>query len=140
MLGAVLTYACAIAFRTHTSIFDWDRQAEFLTKVVDIAAGFTTYALTVITVLPALDDRKSVQLLRTRGVFSYFTRYLGTALYASAWLLFLGLGLKLSFYHLSLHKHFWAPAISALWWASCTFAILALFRASRLLLGVVRSQ
>lgn len=137
---SVIAVFVSFLIRPHLSIFGLDPKAEFITKIVDVSAVFTAYALTAITVLPALNDRTAVQRLRKSGQYRTFIGYVAVALYSNAWLVVLGLALKLCLDHVLAHPLRLAPALSAIWWGSCVLAVLSLFRASRLLLKLVVSS
>ena len=135
---------CAIATTLITSRFnrpqllDLHEYGDFVVKVIDVSAVFAAYALTALTILPALNERGVVVRLRSAGLFRNLTSYLAAALWASLSLVLFGLFLKAAGYEVA--KHYWlSRECSALWWGLTVFAALSLVRASRLLIALVSS-
>lgn len=79
LILATGTFCVTYCYASQISIFVLDPKGEFIGKVVDVAAVFVAYALTALTVLPALNDRGSVIKIRNAGLFNTLCGYMSSA-------------------------------------------------------------
>jgi len=138
-ITAGLVFVAACVLRGRVDIAKLDPHAELATKVVDVAAVFFAYALTALTILPAINDRNAVKRLRAANMYHLICQYLGEALFSNGFLVVYGLAIKVCIDHSDAVKSF-AVVLSAFWWAAVTFSVVALLRVSRLMVRLVSAN
>jgi choline-glycine betaine transporter len=109
---------------------------DFLNKIISVCAIFVAYLVTVVTILPVIEEKSIIQRLKRWGYFQYIVSYLRDAIWSSAILLVLCLAVSPFPKSLASIDRF-DLSYSAAWWAALFFAAGSVYRATHLLLKML---
>ncbi len=113
--------------------------AQFLDRVLTMAAIIIGYLVAVVAILPAVDEKYIVRKLKNWGYFRKLVSYFGSAIWSSFFLL--GLSVLPSTLTYALRNNWTVDGVfSAAWWAVFGFVSIAVLRATRLLLKLLTAQ
>jgi hypothetical protein len=127
-------------------LFKADWKGELLTNVIAASAILAAYLLTAATILPAVEEKATVQKLRSWKYYTFIVDYIGRAAKAAALLLVLSLiaiplpKVVLATHTLKDHVDLINQIFSALWWSLAVLSIGFVYVATRILLKLLRAR
>jgi hypothetical protein len=111
----------------------------FLDRVVTMTAIIIGYLIAVVAILPATENKFIVQKFKAWGYFRILVSYFGSAIWSSFVLLAMSVLPSTLPYALRSHRTF-DGVFSALWWFVFAFVVVAVLRATRLLLKLLTAH
>jgi hypothetical protein len=113
--------------------------ATFLDRVLTITAIIIGYLIAVVAILPAMDNKYIVQKFKGWGYFRILVNYFGSAIW-SAFLL-LALSVIPSTLPYAVRQRWTVDGMfSAVWWFAFGYVVIAVLRATRLLLKLLTAR
>jgi hypothetical protein len=111
----------------------------FLDRVVTMTAIIIGYLIAVVAILPATENKNIVQKFKAWGYFRVLVGYFGSAIW-SAFLL-LALSVLPPTLPYAARQHWTLDGLfSAAWWFTFGFVVVAVLRATRLLLKLLTAR
>jgi hypothetical protein len=111
----------------------------FLDRVLTMTAILIGYLIAVVAILPAVNEKYIVQKLKGWGYFRILVGYFGSAIWSSFVLLVLSI-LPFTLPYATRHHATVDGVFSAVWWAVLGFVVIAVLRATRLLLKLLTAR
>jgi hypothetical protein len=111
-----------------------------LGDVIAASSILVAYLMTAATVLPAVEEKGIVRKLRAWGYYRFIIDYIGSAAWAAGALLVLSLAGIILPSLVSKDDLLLNLVFSATWWGLLSLTILCVWRATRILLKMLRAQ